>query len=127
MLVLSGLARVTRRFVGFCIGGLAGLVRSEDDAFFLEINGGLAEPRHIVGAVQGNGDLLRGGRAVFVGNGHFKGFDLGFVLAESLDRVGVGFIGPLSCGGIEGQRAVVRGERGVRVAVGPVCAVSARA
>ena len=127
VLVLSGLARVTRRFVGFCIGGLAGLVRSEDDAFFLEINGGLAEPRHIVGAVQGNGDLLRGGRAVFVGGGHFKGFDLGFVLAESLDRVGVGFIGPLSCGGIEGQRAVVRGERGVRVAVGPVCAVSARA
>ena len=64
---------------------------------------------------------------MFVGNGHFKGFDLGFVLAESLDRFGVGFINPLSGGGIEGQRAVVRGERGVRVAVDPVCAVSARA
>ena len=127
VLVLSGLARVTRRFVGFCIGGLAGLFRSEDDAFFLEINGGLAEPRRIVDPVQSDGDGLGGGRAVLVGDGHFEGLDLGFVLAESLDRVGGGFIGPLSGGGIEGQRAVVRGERGVRVAVGPVCSVSARA
>ena len=97
------------------------------DPLFLQFDGSLLDPRRIVGAVQGNGDLLRGGRAVLVGDGHFEGFDLGFVLAESLDRVGVGFVGPLSGGGIEGQRAVVRGERGVRVAVGPVCAVSARA
>ena len=97
------------------------------DPLFLQFDGSLLDPRRIVDAVQGNGDGLGGGRAVLVGDGHFEGLDLGFVLAESLDRVGGGFIGPLSGGGIEGQRAVVRGERGVRVAVGPVCAVSARA
>ena len=70
----------------------------------------------------GNGDGLGGGRAVLVGDGHFKGFDLGFPGIELLDLVAgvVERIGPLPGGGIKGQLAVVRGERGIRAACGGV-------
>ena len=111
---------------GMFRGGGVGVDRVIDP-LFLQFNGGTIEPRSIVFARQGNGDLLCGGRTVLVGDGHFKGLDFGFVLAEPLDRVGLGFIRPLPGGGIEGQRAVFRLERGRRAAFGGVGTLGSRA
>ena len=120
--LMLAFARSAGRRGRVAVAAFRGLV----DALFLEVEMEVAligvDHRDVVGAGDGNGDGLGGGRAVFVGNGHFKGFDLGFPGIELLDLVAgvVERIGPLPGGGIKGQRAVVRGERGVRAACGGV-------
>ena len=120
--LMLAFARSAGRRGRVAVAAFRGLV----DALFLEVEMEVAligvDHRDVVGAGDGNGDGLGGGRAVFVGNGHFKGFDLGFPGIELLDLVAgvVERIGPLPGGGIKGQCAVVRGERGVRAACGGV-------
>ena len=102
------------------LAGLSALVAAGLHARFLEgeVVHALDDGR-VVGAGDGDGDLLLGGRAVLVGHGDGEGFGSCVAFLQLLHGVAVVAerVFPLPGFGIEGQRAVVGGKGGVGAAV----------